>query len=98
MCACQQTTVPPRDQLVSAPPAKATSAPNSSTDITYSCPMDPDTISTTPGKCPRCGMALVAGIPDPIDFHLDLTISPKALHPNEQAQLTFEVFDPWKDR
>jgi len=60
--------------------------------------MDPDIISTTPGKCPRCGMALVAGIPDPIDFHLDLTVAPKALHPNEQAQLTFEVFDPWKDR
>jgi hypothetical protein len=41
-------------------------------------------------------MALVAGIPDPSEFHLDLTVAPKPLRPNEPAHLTFEVFDPWK--
>lgn len=25
---------------------------------TYSCPMHPDVTSDTPGKCPKCGMAL----------------------------------------
>jgi len=42
-------------------------------------------------------MALVAGIPDPVEFHLDLTVTPRPPQPNEQAELTFEVFDPWKD-
>ena len=25
----------------------------------YTCPMHPDVISDKPGKCPKCGMALV---------------------------------------
>ena len=24
----------------------------------YTCPMDPEVISDTPGKCPKCGMPL----------------------------------------
>ncbi len=27
-------------------------------NVTYRCPMDPDVVSNTPGKCPKCGMAL----------------------------------------
>jgi hypothetical protein len=41
-------------------------------------------------------MALVAGIPEPVEFHLDLDVTPKPPRPNEEARLTFEVFDPWK--
>jgi hypothetical protein len=41
-------------------------------------------------------MALVAGIPDPAEFHLDLDIEPAAPKPGEPVSLTFRVFDPWK--
>jgi len=59
--------------------------------------MDRDIRSTGPGKCPRCGMELVAGIPDTTEYHLDLTVAPKPAKPNEMVHLTFEVFDPWKN-
>jgi len=64
----------------------------------YVCPMDPDVRSNGPGKCRRCGMALVAGIPDPVEFHLDLTTTPTPLVTNQPATLEFHVHDPWKDR
>jgi hypothetical protein len=41
-------------------------------------------------------MALVAGIPDPVEFHLDMSASPAAPRPKEPVRLTFEVTDPWK--
>jgi hypothetical protein len=64
----------------------------------YVCPMDPDVRSNGPGKCRRCGMALVAGIPDPVEFHLDLTTTPSPPAENETTTLEFHVHDPWKDR
>ncbi len=42
----------------------------------YVGPMDPDVRANAPGTCRRCGMALRAGIPDPVEFHLDLTAMP----------------------
>ena len=30
------------------------------TKIVYTCPMHPEVISDKPGKCPKCGMTLVA--------------------------------------
>jgi hypothetical protein len=48
-----------------------------------------------PGKCPRAD-GLVAGIPDPVEFHLDLTVTPG--RPAERAgRAHVRVFDPWKD-
>jgi len=64
----------------------------------YVCPMDPDVRSNGAGKCRRCGMALVAGIPDPVEFHLDLTTAPSPPQPNRTTTLAFAVHDPWKDR
>lgn len=64
----------------------------------YVCPMDPDIRSNGPGKCRRCGMALVAGIPDPVEFHLDLTTTPSPPAPKQTTTLEFQVHDPWKDR
>jgi len=43
-------------------------------------------------------MALVAGIPDPVEFHLDLTTAPSPPAENETTTLEFHVHDPWKDR
>ncbi len=32
---------------------------NTTSQITYTCPMHPEITSNKPGKCPKCGMALV---------------------------------------
>jgi Heavy metal binding domain len=80
------------------PQASSARAPNPSTDLAYVCPMDRDIRSNDPGKCPRCGMALVAGIPDPTEYRMDVSAGPRPVKPNERVRLTFEVFDPWKDR
>ena len=53
---------------------------------------------TRPGVCSRCGMKLAAGIPDPVAFHLDLSIVPQPPKAGQPATMTFAVHDPWKDR
>src|SRR5678816_3620628 len=63
----------------------------------FVCPMDPDVRSNGPGKCRRCGMALVAGIPEPVEFHLDLTTTPSPPASNQGVTLEFHVHDTWKD-
>lgn len=73
-----QTAVPP------VPPAP----------LDYVCPMDPGVRSAGPGKCPRCGMTLVLGIPDAVEYPLDLTLRPRAPKPHERVDLTFQVRDP----
>ena len=70
----------------------------SAQDTVYVCPMDPDVRSSTPGVCSRCGMKLAAGIPEPAEFHMDLTVTPPALKPGQPADLGFSIHDPWKDR
>lgn len=76
-------------------PRQAVSAPDPSATHIYLCPMDKDIRSYEPGKCPRCGMTLVTSIPEPAEYHLELTVDPPPL-PGRNARLTFEVFDPWK--
>jgi len=72
--------------------------PSQNAGDVYICPMDPDVRSNNPGKCARCGMALVAGLPDPVEYHLDLSIAPRPIKPGQASSLTFEVHDPWKNR
>jgi hypothetical protein len=67
-------------------------------DNVFICPMDPDVRSNQPGTCRRCGMKLREGIPEPVEFHLGLTLTPRAAKPNQPEQLKFSVHDPWKDR
>jgi hypothetical protein len=57
--------------------------------------MDKDIRAHAPGKCPRCGMTLVNSIPEPAEYHLDVTASP-APAAGSPVRLTFEVTDPWK--
>lgn len=77
----------------------ASAAPlDPSKDPVYVCPMDPDVRSHNPGSCRRCGMTLVAGIPDPVEFHLDLAVVPRPPQPAQPAALQFLIHDPWKDR
>jgi len=60
----------------------------------YVCPMDPDVRATAPGRCPRCGMNLVIGVPDPIEYPVDLAVNPRAPKPGGIADLTFHIRDP----
>jgi len=72
--------------------------PSQNAGDVYICPMDPDVRSHTPGKCARCGMALVAGLPDPVEYHMDLSVTPRPIKPGQRASITFAIQDPWKNR
>ena len=65
--------------------------------VVFFCPMDHDVRSNTPGNCARCGMKLVSGIPEPAEYHMDMTVSPKPPRVGQKATLTFEIHDPWKN-
>ena len=61
---CGMRLVPIEEK--STPPAKANTNPAPSpapTIARYTCPMDPEVVSDKPGKCPKCGMALVLAKP-----------------------------------
>lgn len=74
--------------------AGAAVAAGQESGIPFVCPMDPDVRSPVPAKCPRCGMKLVAGIPDPHEFAVDLQVSPRVLKPAEPLQLRIRPRDP----
>ena len=63
-------------------------------DKDWVCPMDPDYRSEKPGVCPRCGMKLVPGIPERVEFGLEISPSPKVVKPGETAVLTLRAVDP----
>lgn len=62
--------------------------------LDYVCPMDPDVRSAGPGKCSRCGMTLVLGVPESIEYPLNLTMTPRAPKAGERVGLTFKIRDP----
>ena len=84
--------------LVPLHAADASSAPDPAQGVVYSCPMDPDVRSDRSGKCRRCGMTLVAGVPEPIEFHTDVWTLPEAPRSGRLAVLQFAIHDPWKER
>ena len=63
----------------------------------YFCPMDLDVRSNEAGFCPRCRMALVAGLPDPADYNMDLTLTPNVPQAGGTTTMGFSVRDPWED-
>ncbi|HUQ91860.1 MAG TPA: heavy metal-binding domain-containing protein [Bryobacteraceae bacterium] len=63
-------------------------------DVDFLCPMDKDIRTKQPGKCPRCGMKLVAGIADPLEYPVLLTLAPRAPRPGAAFDLTLRVEDP----
>jgi len=71
------------------PPAEPAEPP-----VEFVCPMDPDIRAKGPAKCSRCGMALVPGIPDPLEFAVDLKLSPTAPKPGQKLELAFQVRHP----
>jgi Heavy metal binding domain len=74
------------------------SALTPASDDVWACPMDPDVRGHVPGDCPRCGMKLVSGIPEPVEYTMDLKVTPAAPRPLQPAKFIFNVRDPWKDR
>jgi hypothetical protein len=67
-------------------------------EIVYQCPMDPDVRSNQPGKCPKCGMTLQSGIPEPLEFPMDLVVSPLPVKVGQEQTLTFTIHDPQNDK
>lgn len=60
----------------------------------YVCPMDPDIRSAKAGICPRCGMKLVLGIPEPVEFPVRLEFRPRIVRAGEKTEITFHISDP----
>jgi hypothetical protein len=63
-------------------------------DTVWSCPMDHDVRSLTPGVCARCGMKLVEGLPELVEYHMDLTTTPQLLKAGQPTSLIFSIHDP----
>ena len=76
-----QTAAPP---IPGAPPPP----------LDYVCPMHPDVRSAGSGKCLRCGMGLVLGIADPVEYPMDLTLNPRTPKPHQRVDLVFKIKDP----
>ena len=62
--------------------------------LDYVCPMDPDIRAALPGSCSRCGMKLIVGVIDPIEYGLDLRLQPRAPRADQSAELIFGVNEP----
>ena len=62
--------------------------------IEFICPMDRDVRSANPGKCPRCGMTLVANLPEPIEYPVDLRVKPPQIPSGQPITLEFQISDP----
>lgn len=84
-----------RRLLLSALPALYAQEPVEA-EPEFLCPMDKDVRSKGPGKCPRCGMALVAGLPDPVEFPVQLLVSPRRPRVGAPVDLRFRVLHPVK--
>src|SRR3954447_1114560 len=57
------------------------------------CPMDPDYRSAQPGKCPKCGMTLVFGVPDRVEFEIEVSHQPRVLKSGDLSILNLRILD-----
>jgi len=62
--------------------------------IDFTCPMDKDVKAKGPGKCPRCGMKLVANLPDHVEYPLEIKTQPRVVEAGKPVEFTFEVRHP----
>jgi hypothetical protein len=65
-----------------------------SADGRFYCPMDSDVRSSVPGTCPRCGMKLVEGVKDSVEYPIDLKVEPETPRVAEPTRLTFGIVEP----
>lgn len=62
-------------------------------DGEFVCPMDKDVRASKPGSCPRCGMKLVEGIKDAIEYPVHMTATPQP-RVGTETLLNFDIVDP----
>jgi hypothetical protein len=79
------------------PPAQQPKEPEEE-PVEWICPMDKDVRALGPGKCPRCGMPLVVGIPDPMEYPVRLRTEPRVLKPGANTLLALSIHDPKTDK
>jgi len=81
------------DLQITKPDRPINTSPDSPTG--YICPMHPNIVSATPGKCSICGMALVPGDPMATAYYtVKVDVAPRAIKPGARARVTFNVFHP----
>ncbi|MCU1325233.1 MAG: hypothetical protein JWN34_603 [Bryobacterales bacterium] len=61
--------------------------------VEFVCPMDKDVRSKTPGKCPRCGMPLEAGVREPVEYQLRVQIEPRSVPVGRAIEIRLELLD-----
>ncbi len=66
--------------------------------VVWICPMDPEVRSTQPGKCPKCGMKLEAGIHAQVEYPLHLQVTPSQIPAGRELLFTFRVTEPVKKK
>lgn len=71
-------------------PEKEKEAP----DFGFFCPMDKDIRSKGPGKCTKCGMKLIPEISDPVEYPVDLRLTPRLVKPGVPVDMQFRIEDP----
>jgi Heavy metal binding domain len=69
-------------------------SPIGTAPLDYVCPMDPDVRAALPGSCARCGMKLVVGIVDPIEYALDVKLQPPVPRVDQSVELIFAINKP----
>lgn len=62
--------------------------------VEFICPMDPEVRSKTPGKCPRCGMTLVANIPEPVEYPTKFSFVPPQIPANQNLRIEIRSVSP----
>jgi len=62
--------------------------------IEFTCPMDPEVRSKTPGKCPRCGMTLQANIPEPVEYPTKFSFVPPQIPANQKVRIEIRAANP----
>lgn len=60
----------------------------------FYCPMDPEIRAKLPGKCSKCGMDLLLGVAEPVEYEVKLRLDPPAVEPGAPVELRFEIIDP----
>ena len=64
-------------------------------EVYYVCPMHPDVMAETPGRCPKCGMTMVrTGPPETREYDVQIKTEPAVLKPREKFLLTFDIINP----
>jgi len=74
--------------------AQEAATPPPTEDLIYQCPMEPEVRLNHPGKCPNCGMTLVAHVPEAVEYPMDFSISPAPPKAFVKEELTFTLYDP----